>query len=290
MGRPLLPLLAVLIGAAPAVAADADDYARPELLTDQPELTRLLLDAERRVVVLDVRSQRDYAAGAVPTARRIDIAEWKAAFGDGSDAEGWGERLGRLGIDAQTTVVVYDAATSPNATRAWWILKYWGVDDTRLIDGGYRAWTPPGPAKTLAPPPPTLFIAEPQPDRLATRGEVLDAVSEDRRRGVCLVDTRTGVELLAGKIPTAAHSDWVRYVDPATGRLRTPGELRRLLAEVGFEPTLPAVTYCRTGGRASVVAFVMELMGGKQVANYYGSWNDWSKAGFSEVRAAPVSP
>ncbi|MEM6656404.1 MAG: hypothetical protein AAF596_11405, partial [Planctomycetota bacterium] len=83
-----MPLLAVLIGAAPAVAVDADDYARPELLTDQPELTRLLLD---------VRSQRDYAAGAVPTARRIDIAEWKAAFGDGSDAEGWGERLGRLG-------------------------------------------------------------------------------------------------------------------------------------------------------------------------------------------------
>jgi thiosulfate/3-mercaptopyruvate sulfurtransferase len=40
----------------------------------------------------------------------------------------------------------------------------------------------------------------------------------------------------------------------------------------------PAVTYCQSGGRASVVAFTLELMGGKQVKNYYRSWAEWGNA------------
>ena len=95
------------------------------------------------VTVLDVRYRMggppgpdEYAAGHVPGARWVDHAEWAKEFGDGRDAEGWGKRIGRLGIGSDSTVVVYDDSRSKDAARIWWVLRYWGVEDVRLLNGG----------------------------------------------------------------------------------------------------------------------------------------------------------
>ncbi|MEM8865564.1 MAG: rhodanese-like domain-containing protein [Planctomycetota bacterium] len=270
----LIILAAVLVCAnLSAGSATAATYAKPELLASQESLTTLWRRGAP-VVVLDVRSRAEFDTLHIPTARHVDIFEWKAAFGDGTDAAAWSRQIGDLGIDARTTVIVYDRFTSPSATRAWWLLKYWGVADVRVLDGGWLSWTPrpldPMPEQR----PPTEFLAQPQPERLATLREV-EAIAGDQT-DVCLVDTRTNQEWNAGIIPTASHSDWINYVDPETAKLRRPDELLSLLAAAGYDPQRPAVTYCRSGGRASLVAFVMELMGGQPAANYWGSWNEWS--------------
>lgn len=261
-----------------AVATPADAQpAKPGLLIDQAGLFTLWSDS-KPVVVLDVRPRQQFDAGRVPSAQHIDIGAWKAAFGAGADAAGWGKRLGALGIDAETTVVVYDRFTSPSACRAWWLLKYWGVADARVLDGGTVAWKA-AKAPPAADRPPTTFRATPQPDRLATRDEVLQAIAADSAGSACLIDTRTDAEWAAGVIPTAKHSDWLNYVDQRTGKLRPAAELERLLASAGYRAgvELDAITYCRSGGRAAVVAFVAELITGRPAANYWGSWNEWSQ-------------
>lgn len=268
------------------LAADAN----PELLVDQPQFMRLLLSDDHAVVPIDVRPRQEFDQAHLPTAKHVDAGDWKAAFGDGTDVGAWSKRIGDLGIGAGVTVVVYDRFTSPAATRVWWILKYWGVDDVRLLDGGFRDPQPPTPAKALAPRPPTEFVATPQAERLATRDEVMAAVSGDSAARACVVDTRSRAEVAAGAIPTASHSEWTRYVDPATGKLRPADELRRLLDEAGVDAGKPVVTYCRTGGRASLVAFVAELMGAGEVANYHGSWNDWSRGPGSPASPLPAAP
>lgn len=282
--------------------APAAEYARPELLFEpQQALGALFVDSGAeisayRIVVLDVRSNdREPVADLPLTVKRIDPAEWTNAFDDGQDAAEWSERIGDVINRPDTTVVVMDESVSPTAARIWWILKYWGVNKVRIFNGGTTALhrrreesnlgTLSASLRTREP---IRFEAKPHPERLATLRQVL-GVAQGQTSGVCLVDTRSDAEVAAGKIPTAEQAEWSRFVDPETGKMRSADELKELLDEVGFDPNEPAIAYCRSGGRASVVAFAMELMGGEKVANYHGSWNDWSSDPAAPV-AKPAAP
>ena len=120
------------------LAADRQEFPRPKLLLEPTELAKP--EVARQFTVLDVRSEEAYEQGHVPGARRVDHDEWKAAWNDGKDVQGWGKRIGELGIGPQSTVVLYDDAAMKNAARVWWILKYWGIEDARLLHGGWKGW------------------------------------------------------------------------------------------------------------------------------------------------------
>jgi thiosulfate/3-mercaptopyruvate sulfurtransferase len=79
----------------------------------------------------------------------------------------------------------------------------------------------------------------------------------------------------SGAIPGARHLEWSDTLDRKTGKFKTAPELAKLFKEAGVDPKKPAVTYCQSGGRAALLAFVVELMGGKEVRNYYRSWSEW---------------
>ena len=78
-----------------------------------------------------------------------------------------------------------------------------------------------------------------------------------------------------GAIPGAKHLEWTDLLDPRTGKFKPAPELAKVFADAGIDPSKPTTTYCQSGGRASVLAFGLELMGGKDVRNYYRSWNEW---------------
>lgn len=276
--------------------ASAAEYARPELLVDADRLRERIWGHGREhfspmgVVVIDVRHKLIRNADARSIGRWIDIGEWTADFSNGRGAPLWSERLSTIMQHPDQTVVVISETVDPSAARAWWILKYWGVKDARILNGGSRAWRATLGDSDLklisyleALPTKVRFVAKPHPERLATRAEML-GLAAGESPPTCLIDTRTESEVAGGVIPTSTHADWVRFVDPATGKMRSADELAVLLDEAGFNPDEPAIAYCRSGGRASVVAFAMELMGGKEVANYFGSWNDWTSD-----PAAPVA-
>lgn len=271
--RALALTLCCALVATPALAAS---YAKPQLLASAEDAAGVL--ESPRAVVLDVRSPEAFSEGTIPGARRVDVSQWKAKINEGAGADFWSEQLGALGVREDSTVIVFDEAVTPTAARAWWVLKYWGVDDARLLNGGWTAWRRAGlktaPGDDTPPDSSRPFPAEAQPERLATTGEVLNAAAGDG--ATCLVDTRTQREVGEGVIPSARHLEWSDLVHPQTGELRSAEQLQRMLARVGFDPKSPAVSYCRSGGRASVMAFAMELMGGEKVANYFGSYSAWS--------------
>ena len=139
MRHVLLAIGLVYILFAPAIgAAESTDYPRPHLLIQPQELARFSGDSG--LVILDIRSAEAFAAGHVPGAQRVDHSVWKQAFGDGQDARRWSQMIGDLGITRETPVVIYDDNSSKNAARIWWILKYWGVEDARLLNGGWTGW------------------------------------------------------------------------------------------------------------------------------------------------------
>lgn len=279
-----LPIIASFALTVAGIAAAAEQsYPRSDLLVEPAELAK----SSSKFVVLDARSKADYDRGHVPGARWIDVGAWKKAFGSGDDVTGWSKRIGGLGIAAKTNVVVYDDNSSKDAARIWWILRYWGVEHAHLLNGGWTGWKAAnGPLQKQQPEAPVAvqFKAEPNQLRLATRSTVLDSLAA---KSLQIIDTRSelefcGVEKLrnkrGGAIPGAKHLEWSDLIDEDTQRFKSAGELRKLFAKAKIDLQEPTVTHCQSGGRASVMAFGLELMGAKKVSNYYAGWSDWGNA------------
>ena len=191
-------------------------------------------------------------------------------------------------------MLVYDANRQLDAARLWWLLRYLGVGQVGLIDGGFPLWEKqerPVTAETRKVEP-RKFEVRFRTDRLATRGEVLGALKQGKVR---VIDVRsqaehTGVEKRAkrgGRVPTACHLEWAQFVD-ADGRFLDEAGLRAKLAKAGVKPGEPVITHCQGGGRASVDAFVFERLG-FPTRNYYLGWSDWGNVEDTPVETGPAT-
>ena len=277
-------IVAALLTTPDSQAAHESPYPRPQLLIESSKLA--LPNVAKQYVILDARDRTKYKHGHVPKARWVNHEEWSKAFGDGKDAQAWSNRIGGLGIGSNTNVIVYDDNLTKDAARIWWVLRYWGVHDVRLLNGGWAGWKagnyPTDEAETV--PTPTTFEAKARPDRLATKGQLLDSLKNGKLQ---IVDTRSekefcGVEKLtnkrAGSIPGAKHLEWIDLIDKETQRFKSAADLRKLFEQAGIALERPTATHCQSGGRAAVMAFAMELMGAEGVSNYYRSWSEWGNA------------
>jgi len=274
-------MLTTLLTALALAPAAGTEYSKPELLIEPAELARPRV--RKKFVILDARPKKAYTAGHVPGALPVDVAGWGKAFAKGQDKSEWGKRIGGLGIDTSTPVVIYGEAKKPEAARLWWLLRYWGVKDVRLLNGGWEGWrAAKGEAETTENKP-TAVTAKltPQPERLATKDQILKGLKSGDFGQV--LDTRSEKEYCgdddrarrSGTVPGAKHLEWVNLLDPKTGRFRSAAQITKLFASAGIDPKKPATTFCQSGGRASVMAFTYELMTGKPARNYYRSWAEW---------------
>jgi thiosulfate/3-mercaptopyruvate sulfurtransferase len=179
-------------------------------------------------------------------------------------------------------VVIYDDNQGRDAARIWYILRYWGVKDVRLLNGGYPAWKASNGKTTKDNVTVTTSASdiEKQPGRLTTKDQLLQLLKSQPPQ---IVDARSDGEYCGtqetakrnGAIPGAKHLEWSDTIDKKTGKFKSADDLAKLFKEAGIDPSKPAVTYCQSGGRAAVLAFTLELMGGKDVSNYYRSWAEW---------------
>jgi thiosulfate/3-mercaptopyruvate sulfurtransferase len=257
-------------------------YPNPNLLVEINHLEKLLAE-ERPTRLLDARAKDKYAAGHVAGAVSVDAAAWAKAFAEGQDPDAWAKRLGDVAVTPTTCVIVYDDNQSRDAARIWYILRYWGVKDVRLLNGGLAAWKANGGKTTdesTGIPKPQAVEVKKQPARLATKDELLKLLKDKPPQ---IIDARSTGEYCGtqetakrnGAIPGAKHLEWSDTLDKKTGRFKSADELAKLFKDAGIDPSKPAVTYCQSGGRAAVLAFTLELMGGQDVSNYYRSWAEW---------------
>jgi thiosulfate/3-mercaptopyruvate sulfurtransferase len=278
LGRAIV--FAMLLGA--ALARPEETYPRPDLLVEPHDLAAS--KASPRPIVLDVRSEAKHSAGHVPGALRVDGEAWAKAFGHGEDAKGWSDRIGELAISPDSHVIVYDDNQSKDAARIWWILRYWGVDNAAILNGGWTGWTAANlPVETVRSAwKPVEFKAVPRSERSATKEKIAASLKD---RSLQIVDARSekehcGVVAMknkrAGSIPGAKHLEWSDLLDPKTARFKSATELTKIFADAGINLDSPSVAHCQGGGRSAVMTFGMELMGAKSVANYHPSWGEWS--------------
>jgi thiosulfate/3-mercaptopyruvate sulfurtransferase len=246
-------------------------------------------------VVLDVRWRLGgpppaelYAGGHLPGAVGVDLdRDLAAPVGDGRrgrhplpEPAALEAALRRWGIRGDSSVVAYDDADGSSAARAWWLLRWAGLTDVRVLDGGIAAWTAAGlPLTTDVPTPaPGDVVVRPggmpvvdaaAVAALASGGGVLlDARAEARYRGEV-----EPVDPVAGHIPGARSAPTMGNVDE-TGRFLAPEQLRERFARLGVEPGRPVGAYCGSGVTAAQEVLALELAG-VPAALYAGSWSEW---------------
>ncbi|MFC8449953.1 sulfurtransferase [Kitasatospora sp. NPDC057223] len=252
------------------------------------------LASSRPPALLDIRWQlggppgaADYAAGHLPGAYFLELdrelsAPPRADAGGRHplpDPEALGEALRRAGVSADRPVVVYDAATAMAAARAWWLLRWAGHRDVRVLDGGLAAWQEAGLPVTAELPPAGEGDFKPVPGQLPTldadgaaalarTGLLLDARAGERYRGeVEPIDPR------AGHIPGAVSAPTVENVG-SDGRFLPAAALAARFAAIGAGERQVGV-YCGSGVTAAHQVLALEVAG-VPAALYPGSWSEWS--------------
>lgn len=259
----------------------AENYPRGELLIEAADLAA---QPPNRLSVLDARTRAAYNARHIAGAQWIDHEAWAKAFGEGNDVASWTKRLADLGIDNASSVVIYDDGVTRDAARVWWILRFWGLPDVRLLNGGWKSWQAASlPVDQAVPATPVASQPKLSPlsERLANKDKLLASLTggtlqiiDARSEGeFCGTDPRRNQR--AGAIPGAIHLEWSDLLDPSTQRFKPAAELDKLFRAAGVDLQRPSATHCQSGGRSSVMAFGMELMGAKDVSNYYRSWEEW---------------
>ncbi len=264
----------------------------PVLIT-VPELAETLA-GPRPPVLLDVRwvlngppGHATYLEGHLPGAVFVDLEHELAGHGPATagrhplptpDALQTAAR--RWGIDPEDTVIAYDGGGNLAAARAWWLLRWAGLSDVRLLDGALPAWVDAGHPLTtddVVPAPGTITLS---PDRLPVLE--LDQVAAFTSGGV-LLDARAGeryrgetepIDPRAGHIPGAVSAPTGDNLTEK-GTFKSADALRARFAAAGVDGRRPVAAYCGSGVTAAHQIAALAIAG-FDAALFAGSWSQWS--------------
>jgi thiosulfate/3-mercaptopyruvate sulfurtransferase len=269
------------------------EYSNPGSLVDTDWLEQHLREPNVRVIEVD-EDTAAYEKGHIPGAVGWNwTTDLHAPVGrDYVDQAGLSSLLQGAGVGPETTVVLYGGNNNWFAAYAYWILRYLGYGNVKLLNGGRKKWELEGrelsqdvPAHDA-----TNFRVEGplNGDFRAYRDEVLGRVREG---GSSFVDVRAPEEFrgeklapdhlpqeqaqVPGHIPGAANIPWSKAVND-DGTFKSADELTALYEGAGVTPEKEVIAYCRIGERSSHTWFVLqELLGYDHVKNYDGSWTEY---------------
>ena len=267
-------------------------YAHPESLVETDWLAEHATDPNVRVFEVDVDTsayEQGHVAGAIGLNWKTDLQQHPVR--DLISKEQLESLLSTHGVVPNTTIAVYGDNNNWFAAWFFWLLKYYGHKDVRLVNGGRVKWlAEQRPTTTAVPAHPAgqYKAATADGSVRALRDYVLETVVKNGKK---LVDVRSpkefSGELLApenmpqegaqrgGHIKGAANVPWATAV-AEDGRFKPADELKRIYAEKGLDGSKETIAYCRIGERSSHTWFVLKyLLGHEKVRNYDGSWTEY---------------
>jgi thiosulfate/3-mercaptopyruvate sulfurtransferase len=270
-------------------------YAHPEVLVDTQWVEDHLKDFNARIAEVDYDPKANYQLGHVPGAVLFD---WRQDINDPVSRnvlskQAYEDLLQRAGVNNDTTLVLYGEFYNWFAAFAFWVFKYYGFKDVRIMNGGRKKWLEEDrEVNKDIPNYPKGNLKATDPDKNIR--VFLDEVKQslDAKDRIRMVDVRspkefTG-EILAppeyptehaqrgGHIPGAENIPWAQAVNDKDGTFKSADELKKLYESKGITPDKEIIAYCRIGERSSHTWFVLKyLLGYSNVKNYDGSWTEW---------------
>jgi thiosulfate/3-mercaptopyruvate sulfurtransferase len=279
------------------------EFARPDALMSTDTLGKLLAAKDPKLVIIDARPDSDYIATHILGARNIP----SDALQDPSappyfmpSVEALKAVCADVGINADSTVVIYDEDDGRLAARVWFTLHARGHEHVAILDGGVTKWHDERrPWVTDIPTRATPGTFEPA---ATVRGAcTFDDLPQFRTRStvlgklpaVSLIDARamseyTGEDVrgkIGGHIPGAANIEWCNLMSGQEhARVwRSPPEIHALLRVTGIEKDQKICIYDQAGGRSAHIYFTLWLMGFDHACNYVGGWREYTKKDGIEI-------
>lgn len=277
-------VLAVAVSASSAFAQTSGPLVTGEWLEknlDNPKI---------RIVEVSVESgifERGHVPGAQNVVWHTDLVD--TVRRDIAPVDKFQELTRKLGVDKDTTVVLY--GDNNNWFAAWgaWIFDCYGFKNVKLLDGGRKKWEAdkrPLDTKVVSVAPSKVSLSAPDGKLRARLADIRDA---SEKKNVTIVDIRSADEysgkifsppgsqelaVRAGHVPGAINVPWVRAVND-DGTIKSADELKKLYSAAGIDGSKPIIVYCRIGERSSHTWFVLSKILGYDVRNYDGSWTEY---------------
>ncbi|WP_307893271.1 sulfurtransferase [Bacillus swezeyi] len=254
-----------------------------------------LKEKPEQTVIADVRFQltrpeegrKAYMKGHLPGAVYVDLKEDLSGELEKHGGrhplpspEKLAKKLGEIGIDRHTAVVVYDDSGGMFAARFWWQLRYLGHDSVYVMDGGFSNWVKAGYDVTTEIPHPVArdFELTLKEVELLNAKQVQDRLN---REDTILIDARaparyTGetepLDQQGGHIPGAKNYFWKGNLTEE-GKWKSKEQLKQHYASLDRSSEI--VVYCGSGVSACPNVLGLKEAGFQNVKLYAGSWSDW---------------
>ena len=266
-------------------------YTNPDALVETDWLAERLDDPTLRVIEVD-EDTTAYEKGHIRNSigwNWFDDLHAKPRR-EYVDQKGLSALLQKAGVGPGTTVILYGGNNNWFAAYAYWLLRYLGFDNVKLLNGGRKKWELE--SRELVDEVPSVEATKFEvPGKVrdelrAFRDEVLQKVgkvqfvdvrSPEEYRGELLAPAHLPQEQaqVGGHIPGAANVPWSRAANE-DGTFKSADELKELYDDAGVKPGKDVIAYCRIGERSAHTWFVLtELLGYSDVENYDGSWTEY---------------
>lgn len=272
----------------------------PSVLIDTRELATLLSEDPNNVLVADCRyaltdpaaGAKAYAEGHIPGAVHVDLGDLLSAPTTGMngrhplpDPQVFADGLAALGANNDTLIIAYDTDESSFAARLWWMLRWIGHENVRVLNGGLRAWAAAGGELSTVTPTrprgslglrhramPTVSFTDVLGNLDAQQKQVVDARSPDRFRG----ENET-IDPVGGRIPGAINRFYKDNLQ-ADGSFKSPDTLRHEFRTLLGDTTPEQIIHqCGSGVSACHNLLAMDIAGLDGGALYPGSWSEWCR-------------
>jgi thiosulfate/3-mercaptopyruvate sulfurtransferase len=290
-GGAVLALLLAGVAFRPSTGA-ARERAAADVTVSVDWLAQHIKD--RDVVILQVSPRAEYDKEHIPGARSIDprtTDNFEAPMGTGADMDmttllseaALHAKLEKFGIsDGSHVVVAFGSPSVVMATRTIFLLRYAGVENVSLLDGGLAAWKRGGhPVSTVAPAVvPGHYTRHIQPAIAVNYAYVQAHLNTPHFR---IIDAREPVYyhsaapisgMTPGHVPGAGNVPFNSLFDDTSG-LRPPSVIEASFRAAGVQPGDTVIAYCHVGLQATAVVLSARSVG-IPVKMYVGSFHDWT--------------
>ena len=272
------------------------EYAYSNVLVSTQWINDHLKDPKVRIIEVDYNPSTSYMLGHIPGAVLFD---WKLELVDSTkrdiiSKEVFEDLVQKAGINNDTILIVYGDFKNWFAAFAFWIFKYYGYHDIRLMNGSRKKWFEEdrpfsldipaysrGAFKASGPNKGIRVFMDYVKESIGSQSRVLvDVRTNDEYEGKTLAPSEYSSEYgqVGGHIPGAVNVPWSRMVCD-DGTFKSAEELRKIYESQNITPDKEVITYCGIGERASFTWFVLKyLLGYPNVKSYDGSWLEWGNS------------
>lgn len=237
---------------------------------------------QKDVIIVSAQKEADYKMTHIQNSVHIDH---KDLYKDGpvksmlkSPSE-IAAILGKKGISETKTIIVYDNGTGKYSGRMYWILKYLGAPNVKILDGQIKAWKAARKPITKAP-----AMVKPATFTPKVNASIIATMAQAKAKKGVIIDVRSAVEytgtkeseLRKGHIPGAINIEFSNVMD-AKGMIKDAAALKALFSGKGATADKEIILYCESSVRAGIVyAALTSVAGYSNVKVYDGAYLEWS--------------